>query len=106
MNLFEQYNPKQLAAMTIEDIKKHRKLRNGEAITYANRTMAKYLRNKKKQVRYLMYVKGCSLGDKYRHLQTGHVWEVVEYNGEPVFIDTEYGDISEYIDEDFFEKLN
>lgn len=53
-----------------------------------------------------MYVKGCSLGDKYRHLQTGHVWEVVEYNGEPVFIDTEYGDISEYIDEDFFEKLN
>lgn len=48
MNLFEQYNPKQLAAMTIEDIKKHRKLRNGEAITYANRTMTKYLRNKKK----------------------------------------------------------
>ena len=44
MNLFEQYNPKQLAAMTIEDIKKHRKLRNGEAITYANRTMAKYLK--------------------------------------------------------------
>ena len=53
-----------------------------------------------------MYVKGCSLGDKYKHLQTGHIWEVVEYNGEPVFIDTEYGDISEYIDEDFFEKIN
>ena len=48
MNLCEEYNPKQLAARTMEDIKKHRKLRNGEAITYANRTMAKYLRNKKK----------------------------------------------------------
>ena len=35
MNLFEQYNPKQLAAMTIEDIKKHRKLRNGERIDNA-----------------------------------------------------------------------
>lgn len=53
-----------------------------------------------------MYVGGCSLGDEYRHIENGHVWKVVEYNGEPVFIDTEYGDISEYLDEDFFEKIN
>ena len=48
VNLFESYTPHELMIKTIEDIKKHRKLRNGEAITYANRTMTKYLRNKKK----------------------------------------------------------
>lgn len=53
-----------------------------------------------------MYVGGCSLGDEYRHIENGHVWKVVEYNGEPVFIDTEDGDISEYLLDEFFEKIN
>lgn len=44
-------------------------------------------------------------GTQFKNIHTNHIWEVIYFGDVKVFIDNEYGDVSDYLDEDNFVEL-